>query len=870
MSVQVCFKNTKEINLSDNYSGILSDNHVVLYLFKNGEKLGEVGSGSGKTPQEAVGERYNDLSSNIRNIEITRLFILDKKKDRLKGYDNWTRKYINNLNQKGKIPFGALYGSNQIDNMNREALVNFVDTDKYYDFLEMVIKERYGISTYFNTKKPFKYWWGQLDIVERCVDALKKYDKCLLAGHTGLGKTQLSILSVNRCLPNGGNVLITSPMSDTVDGFIYAIDGEYCLGINRNQKYSYITSDDIGSLKRKENEVVFIVMTAQDLTYDDIDKRYPELKGNLDLMIVDEGHKHVVGEKTFKRLTYLDEVPVLTLTATPHNIIDNYPKECVIDRSLIWALKNIKNTKIPQPFIQCIHTSFSSVSDRIKSQYSLEEGFNPSKLVECNNGRFVYLSEWIEIDRLFYRDGRSRGKNHLSIVNDTRLSNSKVGLWVLPSGSGDNGAEVYVPRLATELNSVSNRTYLDSYTISREAKRNGQTVKDYLRCNYSDDDITILTCGKYTVGTDIPELGHVVLFSKISDVKSFEQLLGRVIRRFDGKNNVGMYICAPDVEITVTYARMLSESAKINGIDIREILECIPLSGYNLDGNLVTYSAEEILSDLQNYYESRSRENIHESSITNTFVEFSDSFWDELDDSDMKIGGVTAYGFGKRLTDDNGSRINQIVTKADKKKVKKIETKQQRFASTIKNVMNDLNWISYTTQNYDLLKLLKNEYILEIYPHNHIDSVIKGIKENKSLYSNLQRFLDEKKEAYSNRRLEEVLEYVFINNPKKQDDGLVYTPYELACLLLDERVDTLYNKDKKNFLIINALSGSIPLAIRNKYPDANIVCAEYHSDFKKYLRNLGFRVIDVQTNEKEIPISLSELMKFDVVISNPP
>ncbi len=874
MALEVITKDAIQVILVDDFNGILLDHHVLLYLFEGGKKLGEVWNGSGKTVKQAVKDRYSDLSSRTSNIIIKRIFIVKKIEGRLKGYDNWIRRYINELNQKGKIPFGALYGSNQTDDENREALINFNDSDEHCDILEKVIKERYGISSYFNTKKPFKYWWGQLDIVERCVDALKGYDKCLLAGHTGLGKTQLSILSVNRYLPNGGNVLITSPMSDTVDGFIDAIDGEYFLGCKRDQKYSYITSDNIGNLQRKEGEVVYIIMTAQDLTYDDIDKRYPELKGNLDLMVVDEGHKHVVGEKTSKRLTFLEEVPTLTLTATPHNIIGNYPKECVIDRSLIWGLKNIDKTKIPQPFIDGINTSFSSVSDRIKSQYTLEEGFNPSKLVECNNGRFTYLSEWIEIDRLFYRDTRSKKKNHLSIVNDTRLSNSKVGLWVLPSGSGDNGAEVYVPRLTTELNSVSNRTYLDSYTISKEAKRNGQTIKDYLRSNYSGEDITILTCGKFTVGTDIPELGHVVLFSKISDVKSFEQLLGRVIRRFDGKDHVGMYICAPDVEIKVTYARMVSESAKINDSDIKEILDSIPLSGYNLEGNLVTYSVEEILSDLQNYYESCSRESIHASSIINTFVDFSDSFWDELDDTGMKKGGLSGYGFGIKLTDDNNSRVHDISTKDRQKTDKVVTTKQQKFASTIKSVMNDCNWISHTTENYDLLKLLKWSKLSDIHPYNHIESVINGVEQNKNLYDNLQGFLNDKREAYSNRPLEEVHESVFINIPEKQDNGLVYTPYELACSFLDENVDRLYNEGKRNFLVLNALSGSFPLAIRNKYPDANIVCAEYHDTFKEYLCKQGFYVVDIEYNKNprfsSKKLILSESMKFDVVITNPP
>ena len=71
-------------------------------------------------------------------------------------------------------------------------------------------------------------------------------------------------------------------------------------------------------------------MSVQDLTFDDIEKRYPELKGMVDLIIEDEGHKHYVGEKTSKRLRFLENVPTISLSATPHNIIGNYINDLVV------------------------------------------------------------------------------------------------------------------------------------------------------------------------------------------------------------------------------------------------------------------------------------------------------------------------------------------------------------------------------------------------------------------------------------------------------------------------------------------------------------------------------------------------------------
>ena len=269
----------------------------------------------------------------------------------------------------------------------------------------------------------------------------------------------------NRYLPNGGIVLGLSPILDTIDGFRDAIERRFCLGSDRNQKYGFVTPNNINRedlLRRKaEGEVVYVFMSIQDLTYDDIERRYPELNGILDLIIEDEGHKHYGGEKTSKRLRFLEKVSTLTLSATPSNIMGNFSKETIVDRGLMWALRNIEDTKIPVPFIRGINTPFSSVSDKFKSQYTIEEGFNPRKMVETENKNFVYQSDLEQLPSLWYEDIRSRKKNPLSVVNDTRLSpiSKKVGLIVLPEGKKGDGAEEYLPRLASLWNHNSKGRY---------------------------------------------------------------------------------------------------------------------------------------------------------------------------------------------------------------------------------------------------------------------------------------------------------------------------------------------------------------------------------------------------------------------------
>ena len=345
MALAVRTEKTKLIVLSKDFDVVLQPHHVVLYVFIEGEKFGEVFEGTGKTPQQAVIDRYGDLSSRTSDIIIEYIFVIDKISGKLKGYDNAIRHLVNELFSKGDIPFDALVGTIQIDNKNREALLGFDDSKNHLDILKKVIKQYCGIESYFNTKESFVYRFGQESAVEQGVSSLKKYFKCLLAGHTGFGKTPLAVMIANRYLPNGGIVLGLSPILDTIDGFRDAIERRFCLGSDRNQKYGFVTPNNINRedlLRRKaEGEVVYVFMSIQDLTYDDIERRYPELNGILDLIIEDEGHKHYGGEKTSKRLRFLEKVSTLTLSATPSNIMGNFSKETIVDRGLMWALRNI-------------------------------------------------------------------------------------------------------------------------------------------------------------------------------------------------------------------------------------------------------------------------------------------------------------------------------------------------------------------------------------------------------------------------------------------------------------------------------------------------------------------------------------------------
>jgi hypothetical protein len=178
-----------------------------------------------------------------------------------------------------------------------------------------------------------------------------------------------------------------------------------------------------------------------------------------------------------------------------------------------------------------------------------------------------------------YDDWRPENRNAFNVENDTQLSavSKSVGLVKLPAGQADNSAVDYIPELAKLWNESTPEDihFIDAYQLTKSSVSPKEYVSSLLK-KYRR--VIILTCEKLMVGTDIPQIGHIILFDKISSADSFEQLIGRSIRTLDGKKSVVLYNMCPGSEIRLTLGEMVNRSAKLSGGKIQEKCLIISLS----------------------------------------------------------------------------------------------------------------------------------------------------------------------------------------------------------------------------------------------------------------------------------------------------
>lgn len=888
MSVKVIGSNAKIHTLSNSFTESLSKEHGILYVGTKG--LGQVtrDTAAGLTPGRAFEERYNGMKSAMTGDFIADdLFVFDTIHGEDFDYDDGVRKLINDLFVKGKVPFNANVGTIQEENTNSEALISY-DRKKHLDTLVGIVKQYFGLEMFFDTKDPIIWRFKQEEDIEEIFERLIQYRLCLYAAYTSRGKTKIGIEVAVRLCQQGGIVLVTTPITDTKKSFEENIN-DFHFGADRNLRVTYMDSTEFAKHSVAElrqcadnGELIFVVLTVQDLRYGEdapskVDEdtkelraKYHALSGNVNLWIRDERHAQYGGEVTSQRLANMTAEYELDLTATPYNVLDKYNWEQIVSRTLLWGLKYKEHTKLPTIRIDAVSTPLSNVSSKIAAMYSEEEGFDPRKLFVRINSNFVLESELLDICDRMYHSPLSKKKNPLSIANDPELSSvaKNCGLWVLPEGQDGDGAADYIPYLATLLNTNSKTYFTDSYTLEKVCPKT-ITIGKYIESLVKQHGrVVILTCGKFLTGTDIPALGHIVLMAKMNNIANFEQLLGRMIREYTGKDEVKMYCFAPAMEIGLVQGKMAKITAKLAGGSEYEILECIPLTEYTTTGPR-KINPDTILAEVQEFFKRLSKDRLPSASLESALAGVDLSVWEGLDTKKFKKSAPKAG-----VTEDNGAKVKNKL--GGNPKTGKPYTKEElntitQIANAIQTVMVEAKWIAYSIDNYDYSVVLSNPVLAKMFPEE-IDAVVDTIKEDAVIKDMVVKNLNDKQLAYKGLAPIDVYDDIFMNNEYKKNIGLVYVNFAIAKELVDKLPKSKYNKGGTTICVFNALSGTIPLLLKERFPKARIICAEYFEYFKDHLTRLGFEVVGIiEDKDGNLYLDKDNMnMKFDVVIGNPP
>lgn len=842
--------------------GKLTADHGILYVSPKG--LGQVTKNNvaGMTPAEAFESRYAGMKSALLEDFVAEdIIVFDKIHGVNHAYDDSVRMLINQLNglTPPRVAFTANVNSTQQLNSNSEALFGYNRENHLADLIK-VVKQYFGINTYFDTRDPITWRWKQADDISDIYDCLKAHNLCLYAAYTSRGKTKISVEVATRLCQQGGIVLVTTPITDTKQSFKDNIN-DFHFGADRTLKITYLDSKEFArhsvqdlTTRANNRELIFIVLTVQDARYkdsatDDVEAlrdKYDSLSGNVDLWIRDERHFQYSGEVTSKRLANMKADYELDLTATPYSVLDQYRLEHIVSRTLIWGLKHSKHTKLPVIRIESFATPFSAINTNTKSLFSTEEGFDPRKLFARIDGNFVLENELLFLSAKFYYDKLSKTKNPLTIANDHELSPvaKKCGLWVLPAGQDGDSAGDYIPALADLLNKSAQDTfYIDSYTVESKCPKD-ITIGDYIQSLITTHNrVVILTCGKFLTGTDIPSLGHIVLFDKMENIANFEQLLGRMIREYPGKDKVKLYSLTPGNDLHVVLGRMAKANELLSGTPAIEMLECVPLSEYSLDGTQINHSPESILASVQAWFAEKVKDRLPGASLSSALEHADLSLWSQvkLKELSKKSSPVT------NLTPKNGAKVKTKTAKINPTTGKPYTDKElqeiELIETIIQSVMVEAQWVAYSTDCYDYRRVLRDTAIVQMFGQAVVDAVLDLANQSTEVDAMLSKHMMDRQLAYKNLDFEEVHPEIFRDSKFKQSIGLVYDTIELAKFTVATLNKNKYNN--KTIVVGCAAGGALPYIIRKTFDNVTVICAEWEEQpyFADHLRRLGFTTV---------------------------
>jgi hypothetical protein len=324
---------------------------------------------------------------------------------------------------------------------------------------------------------------------------------------------------------------------------------------------------------------------------------------------------------------------------------------------------------------------------------------------------------------------------------------------------------------------------------------------------------------------------------------------------------------APAMEIGLVQGKMAKITAKLDSGSEYEMLDSIPLTEYTINGPR-KISPDAILAEVQEFFKRISKDRLPSASLESALAGVDLSVWEGLDTKKFKTSAPKAG-----VTEDNGAKVKTKL--GNNPKTGKPYTKEElntvtQIANAIQSVMVEAKWIAYSINNYDYSIVLSNLVLAKMFPEE-IDAIIDTVEKDAVITDMVIKNLNDKQLAYKGLAPFDVYDDIFLNNEYKKNIGLVYVNFGMAKELVDKLPKSKYNKEDVTICVFNALSGTIPLLLKEKFPKARIVCAEYFEYFKEHLKRLGFEVVGIIEDEDgHLYLDKDDDMKFSLVIGNPP
>jgi hypothetical protein len=874
----------KVTHLTDTHSTVMTENQGILYLAPKGLGMTYPGSKQyiGKDYRDVLGLRYSQRSSFDKDW-YGDVWVYETNDGDTVAHDDEIRSKIYRLYQNDEIEFSAYSPKDNPapDGANSEALINF-NPERDWGTLNTIIGEYFDKDDIKNTADPWSPRFGQPGAVDETVEKLRLFDKCAVNGYTGFAKTMIGSAAVHEYYEFGAFMLFTTPVIDTLNDVIENFQGWHypntVLGVNsRNRPTRVYTKDDLRHTSINEmreqadsGAIIVLALSVQGVRYDDepeqqdksVNTKYAGLLDvDIDLWIKDERHLQYNGKVTQEVFGKLKPTQELDLSASINKIRDQYHPGQIVDRGLFWSIENRTQLGLPKIFIDVLCGAVhETLSEKDQDRFDPEYGFLPRKMTEIVDGILVSHSAFDAMFTAQYIQDDDRDENPMSIRCDETLPeiSKRVGLHVLPAGVNGVSAEQYITMLEASLNdspkwNTGKAIWITPYNWQKHVNYDAgattpEKVVEYLLTQY--EHVNILTHRMWTTGSNIPPIGHVVLWDKVVDPYNLEQLFpGRAYRVYDGKTHIKVYVMHPGHSVTDAFCAIAQKTSSVRqGIpDPITLLKNLRLSKYN-GIRMESVNHQELFREFHDRNFKTLRSTVPTDQIDSVLSEEENSKLLELDIDNKHLGDTGEF----ELTPDNGGKKQED---SDSDGIKKRKTRKKKTGAEIINaVMMEITPFVYLEKLTDVYDALNHKQIRKMFDNEAMDDLISIVDQNTSLYNVLQEKVIALNHAFSTgRTFEEIHDIVFRNTFRKKKAGLVFinmkSAHELAEMFMTQmELDENFNG---TIAVQNALSGSVAFCLKKIMKYANIVCVEQYGYYIDHLNSNGFTVVDSDTLEKE-------------------